>query len=255
MAWLTWRRWPISAFVSPRATRPSDLALPLGQLVEHRRVGPRLGPWIGRTRPREPLDEAPGDARCQQRVARSDDADGLDELLGRHVLEEEAAGAGTEGAVDVLVEVERGEDDDAHAIELGVRRDDRRGGDAVEAWHAYVHQQDVGVGGAGELDRCVTVGGLTHELEVGGMGHEGAEPGTDQRLVVGDRDADHVAVPACGMVAWTRKPAPSRRGPASNVPPYSAARSRMPTSPSPPFRGATVPRPSSTTSSTTWPGS
>jgi len=50
-----------------------------------------------------------GDGRRDQGVAGGDDVDGGDQLLRRDVLEQEAAGAGAERIVDVLVEVERGE--------------------------------------------------------------------------------------------------------------------------------------------------
>ena len=42
----------------------------------------------------------------QQRVALGDHADAVHQLLGRHVLEQEAARAGAQRVVDVLVEVE-----------------------------------------------------------------------------------------------------------------------------------------------------
>ena len=50
-----------------------------------------------------------------------------DELLGRHVLEQEAAGPRAQRLVDVLVEVERGEHEHAHG-RLTVERDHAPGG-------------------------------------------------------------------------------------------------------------------------------
>ena len=60
----------------------------------------------------ELLDHPPGDRRREQRVAGRDRADGGDQLLGRVVLEHEAARARVQRLVDVLVEVEGREDQD-----------------------------------------------------------------------------------------------------------------------------------------------
>jgi hypothetical protein len=61
--------------------------------------------------------------------------DCLDQQLGPGVLEQEAAGAGLEGAVHVLVEVEGGDDDDRERI-VDVRPGELSGGlDAVHVGH------------------------------------------------------------------------------------------------------------------------
>ena len=62
---------------------------------------------------RELLDQASGDRGREERFARRHDPDGGHELVGGGVLEQESAGAGAQRLVDVLVEVERGEDEDA----------------------------------------------------------------------------------------------------------------------------------------------
>ena len=59
------------------------------------------------------LDQPARDRGREERVAGGDHADGLSELVGAGVLEQEAAGAGAEGLVDVVVEVERRQDQDA----------------------------------------------------------------------------------------------------------------------------------------------
>jgi hypothetical protein len=63
--------------------------------------------------PRELGDQPPRDRRCEERVTRRDDAYRLEEGLGRDVLQQEAARAGVQRVVDVLVEVERREDEDS----------------------------------------------------------------------------------------------------------------------------------------------
>ncbi len=53
-----------------------------------------------------------GDRGREQRVPVLDHAYGRDQVFRRHVLEQEAARPGGERGVDVLIQVERGEDDD-----------------------------------------------------------------------------------------------------------------------------------------------
>jgi hypothetical protein len=67
-----------------------------------------------------------------------------------------------------------------------------------------------------DLDVVLT---LEHELQ----------PGAHQILVVNEHHSDH-HVSDTGSQAWTENP-PCTRGPASNRPPSSAARSRIPASP------------------------
>ena len=69
--------------------------------------------------------------------------DGTGQLLAGGVLEQEAAGSGLHGVVDVLVEVEGGQHEDfCPAAALG----ELGGGlDAVESGHADVHQDNVRV--------------------------------------------------------------------------------------------------------------
>ena len=97
--------WPISAFERPSAIRRKTSCSRVRQLVEllRRRVARDA---------RELLDHALRDRGREQRVAGGDGADRRDQLLGRVVLEHEAARAGAERLVDVLVEVERREDQD-----------------------------------------------------------------------------------------------------------------------------------------------
>ena len=97
-----------------------------------RRRGPR--------HPGELLDHAPRDRGREKRVAGGDRADRGDQLLGRIVLEDEAAGAGSERLVDVLVEVERREDQDPRAAVGGEDAPGRL--EPVELGHPDVHQDD-----------------------------------------------------------------------------------------------------------------
>jgi len=97
---------------------------------------------------------------------------------------------------------------------------------------------------------ALPVAGLADDLEVVLVLQQRAEPGPDQRLVVGEQDPDHALRPPAGRRALTRKP-PSGRGPASRMPPSALARSRIPTIPClAPFPDAGAPVPSSVTSTT-----
>jgi hypothetical protein len=57
---------------------------------------------------------------CGQRLPLCDGTDGGDELLPRRVLEQEAACVGSDGGVDVFVEVEGGEHEDSRLDSAGV---------------------------------------------------------------------------------------------------------------------------------------
>ena len=93
---------------------------------------------------RELFDEAAGDAGCEEGIALADHPYCGGELLGRGVFEQKSAGAGLEGVVDVLVEVERRQDEDADLGRLAPGCDPPGGLDAVEAGHADVHQDTSG---------------------------------------------------------------------------------------------------------------
>ena len=103
-----------------------------------------------------------------------------------------------------------------------------RGRDAVQFRHPDVEQADVGSQPAGERHGGAPVGGLADDLDAGLGVEDHRQAGPDHFLIVGDQHPDHR--PALGRVALTVQPSPGP-GPASNVPPSSAARSVMPISP------------------------
>jgi hypothetical protein len=92
----------------PRATSTKTSVSPGGQGGDVCKCGD------GRVRrPCEPLDQPPGDRRREEGIAVRHGADGADEMLGGDILEQEAHGAGLERRADVLIEMERREDDDS----------------------------------------------------------------------------------------------------------------------------------------------
>ena len=113
----------------------------------------------------------------------------MDEFLRPRVLQQEAAGAGAQRLVDVVVEVERGEDQHPRvgrraARDLPGRRD------AVEDRHPHVHQDHVGRARARGVrpPRARSPPGPRPPARLGRQ--QGGEPLPDHRLVVGNEDPD-----------------------------------------------------------------
>ena len=174
---------------------------------------------LGRVRARdahELLDHALGDRRREQGVSGGDRPHRGDQLLGGVVLEHEAAGPDAQRLVDVLVQVERREDQDAR---VGVGREDApRRLEPVELGHADVHQHDRGMEARGLADRVEPVAGLGHHLDVLLSRQQHAKAGADHGLVVDHEDPDHARSPPTGRRARSTKP-PRLPAPAVISPP------------------------------------
>ncbi len=130
-------------------------------------------------------------------------ADRGEQLLGRGVLEQEAAGARLDRVERVLVQVEGGQHHDAR----GVRPAQQGAGglDAVHLRHAHVHQHDVGARHGHRRHRLAPAPRLRHDRQVRLRVHEHGQPGADQRLVVhqGHADGDGL-VGAHGVILSSR---------------------------------------------------
>jgi hypothetical protein len=119
-----------------QAHQPEHLAFAVGD------PGQFPGLAIGTVLAGELPDQAAGHARRDHGVAGRDHADGGQDVLQGHVLDQEPARPGPQRAVDVVVLVERGEHEHP-----GVRTGggDQPGClDAVHARHADVHDDHVG---------------------------------------------------------------------------------------------------------------
>src|SRR6185437_6087082 len=162
---------------------------------------------------------------------------------GGDVLEQEATGARAQAGVDVVVKVERGQDEDPGAGQFGGDLAGR--GDPVGAWHADVHEDNLRAQGPRHGDGGGTVARFADDLDVRLGVEDHLEPGTDQRLVIDDQDADHVAS-LRGSRAETVQPC-GERGPRDTSPPKAMTRSRIPSRPCPDGGSgrAAVPCPSS----------
>ena len=169
----------------------------------------------------EAVEQAAGDLGCEQGVAGHHGADPGDELLRRGALEQEAAGAGPDRVVDVVVEVEGCEHEDLRA---GIAAEQvARGLEPVELGHPDVHQHEVRRELARALQRLAPVGGLADHLEVGLRVEDHPQAAAHERLIVGDQDPDGLAhacirsasiarAGARGMNADTANPDPPAAG-------------------------------------------
>jgi hypothetical protein len=103
----------------------------------------------------------------------------------------------------------------------------------VQAGHVQVHQHDLGIGGGDGVDRGRAVLGLAHHGDPGQRAEQQDQAFADGGLVVRDDHGHRLGV-VCqvGILRVTCQFPAS--GPASKVPPASAARSRRPTRPKPP---------------------
>ena len=122
-----------------------------------------------------------------------------------------------ERLVDVLVQVERRQDQDPRRLVGG--EDAPRRLEPVELGHADVHQHDGRVEARRLVDRLEAVARLGDDLHVRLAREQHAEAPAHERLVVGDEDADaHRRRPSTGRRARRTKP-PSGAVPAFISPP------------------------------------
>jgi len=99
--------------------------------------------------------------------------DRLDQLVGWRALEEEPSGAGFEGAVDVVVGVEGGDDHDGDGI-CDVGSGEKSGGfHAVQVRHPDIEQTHVGAQPASEGHSLASVGRRPDHVDVGLAGQDG----------------------------------------------------------------------------------
>ena len=136
----------------------------------------------------ELVEELRRHRRRDQALALDHGADGLGHLLDRDLLEQVAVGAGLDRLVEVVLLVADREHEDlggGHEVaDLTGRLD------AVDLGHADVHEHDVGGQLLGLGHGLLAVLGLGDDLDaVLGAEHD-VEAAAEQRLVVGDEDAD-----------------------------------------------------------------
>jgi hypothetical protein len=131
-----------------------------------------------------------GDGSGDAGLAGVDGLDGGGELFDGHALEEVGLSSGLQGAEDVLIAVEGGEDDEAGCGVFGADADD--GVDAAESGELEVHEGDVGAEGAMEFDGFEAVAGFADDFDLGHDVEKSDEALTDDVVVVDDEDADGI---------------------------------------------------------------
>jgi hypothetical protein len=93
---------------------PQHLDFARGQRDARRLPPARRAPRVGQGG--EPVEQPSGGARRDDRVPGVHDPDRVDQVPGPGVLEQEPRGAGLDRLVDVLVDVERGQDEHPRGI-------------------------------------------------------------------------------------------------------------------------------------------
>ena len=124
----------------------------------------------------ELVDHVLGDGGGEEGVSSGDDADRGEQLFGWVVLEHEAAGAGAERFVDVVVEVESCQD--RGSARFCRPRGSSRRLEAVQLGHADVHRGRRGPERA-VIARLEAVAGLGDHLDVGFVREQHPEAGAD----------------------------------------------------------------------------
>jgi hypothetical protein len=177
--------------------QPQDLDLASGERCERTVV--RRHPVLRRL---EAFEQSTDRGRAEQGVSARDDSDRVDEIGRSDVLEQKGAGAGADRTVDVVVEVEGGQDEDAGRAAGG---DDAPGGlDPVHDRHADVEEEHVRGELLDERHSLLPVFCLAHHLEVLARLDDHSKAAAHERLVVGDRDANAHAADSIGISAATR---------------------------------------------------
>jgi hypothetical protein len=166
--------------------------------------------------------------RIKDRLAGRGGQHGPADLSPAGVLSQVAERAGLQGADDRLVIGVGGQH---HHLGLGLAGPDApRRFDPVAARHVQIHENDLGLYRRGELGRGLAVGGLADY----GDSRQGAEQQNqtlaDGGLVVRDDDGDRLGASRHAGILRATCQFPAV-GPASNVPPASAARSVRPVRP------------------------
>ena len=113
---------------------------------------------------------------------------GIGEFVGRGVLHDEAGGSGVERPTEIAGATEGGDDQAADARCLGGQLGGH--GDPVEPRHLDVEEGDVDVVAADGVEHGVATIHLGHDLEVTLEVEQRRQRPPDERLVVGEQEAD-----------------------------------------------------------------
>ena len=143
---------------------------------------------IARLAPEELVERPRGGAPLEPAFAGVDLAQALDQQPRRHLLEHHPLDPQADRLDDVVLVEARGQEHHPRRRALGVELPQHR--QAVLAAHAEVEQQEVGPQLAHRLERLVAVDAARHHLELRLQAEELLEPVEEDRVVVGEDDAD-----------------------------------------------------------------
>ena len=188
-----WLRTVLSETTSRRAISALDVAVRdqgeqlLLAIGEHReRSGPGRATWR-----RQHTEDPAGHVGPEDRLPCRNRAHGVQDALAVGALDQVATRAGLERGVHRLVVLEHAQDQDR---DVGMRLEQPASGlDPADAGHVQVHEDDVGTALGCDQQRLLAVGGLTHDLTEASSASTPITPSPEDRVVVGDEDADHRA--------------------------------------------------------------
>jgi signal transduction histidine kinase len=132
------------------------------------------------------LEQPGGNGPRDRGFPACDATEEIDDPVGRFALQEVAGGAAADRCEQVVVRPRSGEDDHRRVGRSLTDRGER--GQAVDAGHREVEQDEVGASGRCERDRFVSVPRLADDLESVG-GEERAQRVAGERVVVDDEHA------------------------------------------------------------------
>ncbi len=161
-----------------------DLALLGGELLERVDL-PRASALR-----RKFFDETARDRGREQRFAGGNHPHAAHQFCSRRVLQEEAARARLQGGVDVLVEIERCQNQHTNRRVGGNDLAGRL--DAVHPGHTHIHQHDIGFQRRGLRDRRLAGAGLADNLDVVLRIEQHGEARAHQLLVVHEEHSHHL---------------------------------------------------------------
>jgi hypothetical protein len=154
---------------------------------------------------REPLKQTPRHRWREQGFSGGDHANPRNEVGCRGPLQQEAACPCAQRFVDVLIELKRGQDDDARCLGPSERNNFPRSNEPALNRHLDVHQDDVGIELRCRVHCLGAIRCFTDNLKVRLGFEDQPKPGSHEVLVVGDQHANRHEVELLkGNFALTR---------------------------------------------------
>ena len=120
-------------------------------------------------------------------------ANGLRQIVGIDIFQQEAARTRRKRIVDVFIDIERRKNKHRNIGRIGVARKLSAGFDAVFARHANIHEQHVGAHATRQCDGIGAIDRLAHHFNAGKRRKNEPEALANQVLVIGNGDPNGCA--------------------------------------------------------------